>query len=144
MRAELGRKTLKLDDDAITALQESYWAGNVRQLKITMDKVGYVTDESAELITRRDVVMWLPKSTNIPPRVVPAESGGMALSSDLFTLPLKEATARHRDAFQHIYCKKLIEDDRNVAQAAAHAGYTLPGFEKLLVRVGLSVPSSDP
>lgn len=100
-----GKQPKKFAEDAIGALQNHVWLGNVRELKNTIERVVIMSEK--ETITAADLP---PLGTN----------GGTARPATDFRFPsFKDAT----DAYQREFIlHKLAEFDGNVSKAAEDMG----------------------
>lgn len=101
--SDYGKPAKQFSDDAMEALQNSEWLGNVRELKNTIERI--VIMNAKQTITADDL-----------PKMEAAE----AMPASSFRFPtFKDATdAYQREFIQH----KLAEFDGNVAKAAEDMG----------------------
>ncbi len=114
-------RKLDLSPDALALLGTRSWDGNVRELKLTVERGAYLAQGSS--ITAGDLAMWdgLGDAEGLP--------------SGLFELPIKEATA----GFQREYLARLFGRTGGPGAVAAEAaGYSERGLQLLVKRLGAS------
>lgn len=113
-----GKRSKSFADDAMEALQNHVWMGNVRELKNTIERV--VIMSGKQKIKRED----LPELGHIDER--PASS---------FRFPsFKAATdAYHREFIQH----KLAEHDGNISRAAEEMGVDRSHLYRRMKNLGI-------
>ncbi len=122
--AEQTGQRLRLSADAVDALQELDWAGNVRQLKAVIRRTAYLAEgeEVTAAVLRCFGSEWGVRA--------PGSEAGVAAR----LLPLRKAT----EEFQRGYCRHLLERaEGNLDQAAVLADYSERGLRLLLSRLGV-------
>lgn len=113
-------RDLSLSAAALDALRGLSWDGNVRELKIAIERAAYLAPGPE--ITPRDLTEWSD--------LAPAVDG----LPQLFGMPLKEAS----DGFHRLYLEHLLHvtgGDLNLA--VERSGYTLRGLQTILKRLGI-------
>lgn len=116
--AESRGADLRFSEEAVQSLVARKWEGNVRELKLTVERAGYLAE--GPQVTAADVVEW-EKSAAAP--------AGLEV---LCRLPLKEAT----EQFQRQYLDSLLaEVGGDTRSAAERAGYSLRGLQTILQRL---------
>jgi two-component system response regulator HydG len=119
---KFGKEAGPLTPEAIAAMETAYWAGNVRELKHTIERA--VVINSGGQITRADLA--LPESTST------------GILSDGKSLPYREA----RQHFEHEYFSRLLQfTEGNISEAARLSGVARQNIYSHLERAGIVIKS---
>lgn len=111
-----------LTPDAVTTMESAYWAGNVRELKHTIERA--VVTNSGGQITRAELALPENSSAGIL-------SGGK-------TLPYREA----RQRFEHDYFSQLLQfTEGNISESARLSGIARQNIYSHLTRAGIVIKS---
>ncbi len=124
------KKMDRISVDALQALQNYSWVGNVRELENVIERA--VVLAAGETVTAQD----------LPPRVL-GESFylvGEERESDLTKLPYQDAKTRALTAFNRAYITSLLKQAQgNISFAAERAGMDRSNFKKLIKRYGVDL-----
>lgn len=127
--ARMKKDVNKISVDALQALQNYSWVGNVRELENVIERAVVLTNE--DTIYARD----------LPPRILGEsfylfkEEGG-----DLTQFPYREAKERALAAFNRAYLRNLLKQTTgNISYAAEKAGMDRSNFKKLVKKYGIDV-----
>lgn len=158
-RRELGKPTLEVSPEAMQALMERPWSGNIRELKNLVERAASLGD--GPVLTRRDFALGSPVSLPAAPAAVtvpmqspvvpaplPAVAAPVSVSSASepaprrddevvygvdIAVPFKEAKDALTDQFEAIYLRLLVAANRgNISQCAKAAGLTRFHLRELL------------
>ncbi|MCB1367388.1 MAG: sigma-54-dependent Fis family transcriptional regulator [Rhodobacteraceae bacterium] len=125
-----GLPARRLTDEAEALLQTMHWPGNVRQLKNVIERV-LILGPSAGRIEARE----LPDSDNGR-----RDSGGFSLSSNLATLPLREA----RELFEREYLMTQINRfGGNISRTASFVGMERSALHRKLKSLNVVTSSKS-
>ena len=170
MRQVGGRRnmTLSVGQDAMSALVNHQWAGNVRELRNVIERAASLSE--GPMLTRADlsfgrepsnmpsviVAQGLGATTlppggagghgTPPPAGIPTASHPVSFDPSLLTpgLDFKEAKQRVVDAFEAVYLKGLLErNEGNITRSATEAGLTRYHLRELLKRHNLTAVGRD-
>ncbi len=146
--AEHGRQPLSVSPDAMQALQEKRWPGNIRELKNTVERATSLGD--GPVLTRGDFFMGLGHEPSLGASFSPAPSSEAAPSpgvtngdADLawqvdIDLAFKDAKQALLDEFEGIYLARLLDrHGGNISQASRAAGLTRYHLRELLKKHGI-------
>ena len=135
-REKIGRAPLEVSPEAMQALRERQWPGNIRELKNMVERATSLGD--GPVLTRRDFMMG-----NEPKRLLPSfgstgsGDGDLNYSVDV-DLQFKDAKQELLDRFEAIYLGKLDDRHRgNISQSAKAAGLTRYHLRELLKKHGI-------
>ena len=123
-REDLGRAAASFSADAMKALTEYHWPGNVREVVNVVERAVLLADE--DTITLDDLpdsiaLATLPKGT--ASLVQEAEAPASNLSEEWFRLPLREAKRSWNAAFEKRYLQRILaEEHGRIAQVATRIG----------------------
>jgi transcriptional regulator with GAF, ATPase, and Fis domain len=156
-RREQGRPTLEVSPEAMAALLERPWAGNIRELKNQVERAASLGDGPS--LTRRDFMLGGPVGLAPPtpapvpaalPVVVvepapsaavssaPAVAAAPARDNEVrfevdIGVPFKDAKDTLTDQFEAIYLRMLVVANKgNISQCAKVAGLTRFHLRELL------------
>lgn len=123
------RRNSYFSEDALTALTNYQWPGNVDELKAVVDEVIEKATESM-----------------IPSKLLPAHileqsfyRSGQEGDEDLTDFTYNEAKKRVLNKFNRDYIENLLEkSDNNLTVAAEQAGMDRSNFKKIIKKFGLS------
>jgi two-component system response regulator HydG len=124
---KMGKEVNKISVDALQALQNYSWVGNVRELENVIERAVVLT--TGDTICARD----------LPPRILGEsfylfkEEGG-----DLSQFDYREAKNRAMTAFNRAYLRNLLKQTSgNISVAAERAGMDRSNFKKLIKKYGI-------
>ena len=123
--AKLNKAVQRISVDALTALQEYGWPGNVREMENAMER-GVVMTEGDTLMAR-----------DLPPKLLGQifYLSDQAGEADLTAYPYNDAKERALNAFNRSYIGSLLQQTGgNVSMAAARAGVDRSNFKKIIRR----------
>ena len=131
-REERGQSPLEVSDEAMKALRDRQWAGNIRELKNVVERATSLGE--GPVLTKRDFML------GNEPFAVPGYHGGGHGGGDGdlnyqvdVNLEFKDAKQALLDEFEAIYLKKLVElYSGNISQSAKAAGLTRYHLRELL------------
>ena len=130
-RAQTGLTPLEVSPEAMRALRERQWAGNIRELKNVVERATSLGDGRG--LTKRDFMR------GNEPFAVPGGHSGRAAGEDDVVYPVdvalefKDAKQTLLDEFESIYLKKLVQKfSGNISQSAKAAGLTRYHLRELL------------
>lgn len=128
--ARVGKKVRRISVDALQALQNYRWIGNVRELENVIER--------AVILTSSDSI----QATDLPPRVLGEsfylieEFGDAALSR----YPYQEAKEKAMASFNYSYITNLLKQTKgNLSLAAEKAGMDRSNFKKILKKYGIEI-----
>ncbi len=128
LAAATGRAAVHLSEDALAALQNYDWPGNVRQLKNIIERVIIMGSEDVgNEISAKD----------LPPEIRSDSNDLLHSNSDnaIMTTPLREA----REAFEREYLKVQINRfSGNISRTAAFIGMERSALHRKLKSLGLT------
>ncbi|MCB9523133.1 MAG: sigma 54-interacting transcriptional regulator [Myxococcales bacterium] len=141
-RLEQGREPLSASPDALLALQEKRWPGNIRELKNVCERATSLGD--GPVLTRGDFFIGTGPLALSAPAPAPAPSpvpsvGGADLQWGVnIDLEFKDAKQALLDEFEGIYLARLMDrHDGNISQASRAAGLTRYHLRELLKKHGI-------
>lgn len=127
--ARLKKDVNKISVDALQALQNYSWVGNVRELENVIER--------AVVLTNGDTIF----ARDLPPRILGEsfylfkEGGG-----DLTQFSYREAKEKALVAFNRAYLRNLLKQTTgNISYAAEKAGMDRSNFKKLVKKYGIDV-----
>jgi DNA-binding NtrC family response regulator len=128
--------------DAMTALQNHHWTGNVRELENVITRA--VVMESSDTLRLNSLPQPLQALANQRPGSIPPP-GAAAIAGAVNTdLPYADARKHSIDRFERRYFTELLRKTRgNKAAAARLAGMDRANFRRSLKRVGLAESTHD-
>lgn len=157
-RRELGRPTLEVSPEAMAALVDRPFSGNIRELKNLVERAASLGD--GPVLTRRDFLLGNDSPAPPPPALVPlvpvvpvvpvgpavpvghpaqaASPAGPAGPLDVvygvdIDVPFKDAKDALTDRFEAIYLRALVTAHKgNISQCAKAAGLTRFHLRELL------------
>ncbi len=124
----LGRPARELSEDAMAALQNHDWPGNVRQLRNVIERLLILAPgEAADMIT----VDMLPPEINAPTPSAMRDDG----AQEVMTLPLRDA----REVFEREYLMAQIgRFGGNISRTAEFIGMERSALHRKLKSLGVS------
>lgn len=130
------KRPLSFGPDALATMRELDWRGNVRELMNFVELAAVMTDH--EVIGAADL-----RHVIRPPCDDDAdEPNRRASAATNLRIDLPHRLAR--DHFSKAYCALLMTRyDGNIKMAAKHAGYSLRGFQELLLRLESELATDD-
>lgn len=133
-RAEQGQPPLQVSPEALKALGERPWPGNIRELKNMVERATSLAD--GVMLTRADFML----GTEPPVRLTqpgPVVEGELRFLVDA-QVAFKDAKQALLDRFEAMYLKALIEKhENNITRAGRTAGLTRYHLRELLKKHGL-------
>ena len=130
-RAEMGRTPFEISPDAMKALRERQWAGNIRELKNVVERATSLGE--GPVLTRADFMLG-NDPFSVPNHSASRGSGEGDLSYAVdIALEFKDAKQALLDDFEAVYLKQLVEKfSGNISQSAKAAGLTRYHLRELL------------
>ena len=143
-RERTGQPPLRVSDDALAALRERPWPGNIRELKNVVERASSLGE--GPLLSRADFLLGsgiLGSGGTAPPSAIsPVQrsdaAGPLVPGADLqapvdIDLAYKDAKQALLDQFEAIYLNKLMDrHEGNISQGARAAGLTRYHLRELL------------
>jgi two-component system response regulator HydG len=127
---KIGKSVDKISIDALQALQNYSWVGNVRELENVMERA--VVLASGDMIMARD----------LPPKLL-GESFylmGDDEKGDISNLTYQQAKERALASFNRMYIGTLLtQTEGNISYASERAGMDRSNFKKLIKRYGIDI-----
>jgi DNA-binding NtrC family response regulator len=122
LAADLGCPTVELTDEAVTALQEYRWPGNIRELRNVLERA-VILRRNTTALARQDLVF---EQVDLTPRTGEA----------FLDLSLAEVERRHiENVLQH--------EDGNVGRAAKRLGISRSTLYERLKVLGAGTPQEE-
>ena len=144
-RETLGRAPLEVSREAMGALLERRWSGNVRELKNVVERASSLGE--GPILTEADFMLDGAMRITTPPALpaVPpvASDTGLRLQVEI-TTSFKTVKQQVLDEFEMVYLRKLVKEYKgNISQSAKAAGLTRYHLRELLKKHGLQNPAPD-
>jgi len=122
---DLSKPTKEISPEAMSALINYSWPGNIRELRNLIERLVILEDES---------VMTLKHL----PAPIAARSAGQAKTSDESPGDFRESKALFVSRFEKEYLANLLNrNNGNVSRSAREAGIGRSGFQRLMQKHGL-------